>query len=185
MVTETQPMTADRLWEQGDTDKHQELIEGVLYTMPPTGWMHGSVVSLLTMYIQQHVLTNDLGEVTGAETGFRLTDTTVIAPDIAFIRKDRLPDTLPDGFVPLAPDLAVEVLSPSNRASEMNHKIALLFAHGTRLVWVVHPRKHKVDVYRPAEQGVNITFLSVEDTLIGEDVLPDFELALHTLFKKT
>ncbi|MEL6309426.1 MAG: Uma2 family endonuclease [Chloroflexota bacterium] len=184
MVTETQLMTADRLWEQIDTDKHQELIEGVLYTMAPTGWIHGSVVSLLTMYVQQHVLTHDLGEVTGAETGFRLTDTTVIAPDIAFIRKDRLPDTLPDSFVPLAPNLAVEVLSPSNSASEMNHKIELLFAHGTQLVWVVHPRKHKVDVYQPAEQGVNITFLGIEDTLTGEDVLPAFELPLKTLFKK-
>lgn len=178
-----QTLTADELWELSQTeDMHQELIEGWLYPMPPAGGKHGSITSILTMHIQYHVSQNNLGYVTAAETGYRLTEQTVLAPDIGFIRDEQVSDDLPDGFVPFAPDLVVEVMSPGNSASEMSRKVELFFRHGTRLIWVVHPAEQKVDVYHPAENGANVSFLGVADTLHGGAVLPGFSLAIADLF---
>lgn len=185
MNTQIKYVTADQLWQQqSDDDKHTELIEGILVQMAPTGFQHGKITMRLARHLDNFVAQEDLGVVTAAETGFKLNETTVIAPDCAFVKKERLPQEEPEGFLPLAPDLSVEVLSPSNRASEMNRKIALLFAHGTQLVWVVHPQAHKVDVYRPAEkgEGVQVTFLDSTDTLTGNSILPGFTLPLSKLF---
>jgi Uma2 family endonuclease len=185
-MTQTQPqqaLTAADLQELSQSDDtHLELIEGVLYPMPPAGGKHGSVTSILTMHVQYHVSQHNLGYVTAAETGYRLAEKTVLAPDIGFIRAERIPAELPDGFVPFAPDLAVEVMSPGNSASEMSRKVALFFQHGTRLIWVVHPNDRKVDVYHPADDGAKIQFLGMDDTLDGGDVLPGFSLAIRELF---
>jgi Uma2 family endonuclease len=185
MVLETtQRVNADQFWQMSQSDDiHQELIHGEIHEMAPTGWLHGDVTSILSMHIQSHVLSNKLGRVTAAETGFRLNDDTVLAPDIGFIRAERVPEKLPDGFVPLAPDLAVEVMSPSNSASEMSQKIKLFFQHGTQLVWVVHPTTKKMDVYQSIDGETKVDFLDINDTLTGGEVLPDFSLSLSELFE--
>ncbi|MEL7433806.1 MAG: Uma2 family endonuclease, partial [Chloroflexota bacterium] len=86
MATQTKRVTADELWEQqGEGDKHTELIEGVIYEMPPTGFLHGDIASEINMHLRAFVKQHKLGRVTAAETGFRLDDMTVIAPDCAFV----------------------------------------------------------------------------------------------------
>lgn len=106
MILKEQFITAKEFWDmlQVEEEKHIELIDGVINRMAPTGWQHGNLASELDMQIRLFAKKNKLGMVTAAETGFRLNENTVIAPDVAFIRADRIPDEIPDGFAPFAPD---------------------------------------------------------------------------------
>lgn len=183
MVLSEQLYTADDIWEMaGDNDKHFELIDGVIFDMSPTGFLHGIITNELARIVSNHIRENKLGIVTAAETGYKLTDKTVIAPDIAFVRADRVPTEPVEGYLPLAPDLAVEVMSPSNTAGEMSRKVDLLMQHGTQLVWIVHPTTKAIDVYAKEDDKVNVNFLKDNDTLTGGTVLPNFSLKLTDLF---
>jgi hypothetical protein len=119
MVTREKLYTAHDLWEisHDDDERRYELVEGVIYDMPPAGGLHGNIAMILGWHIAGFVMQNDLGFVTAAETGFSLTgdNLNVLAPDVGFISKNRLA-TLPEGYIPLAPDLAVEVVSPNDKA---------------------------------------------------------------------
>jgi len=127
--------TVDELWELSHLEQNEgkrfDLIEGVLYEMSPASWKHGSLTQRLATKITIHTDANGLGEVLAAETGFILYKhpdpngkDTVVGPDIAFIAAARIPDTLPEtGYVPFAPDFAVEVFSPGNTTEEMDAKI--------------------------------------------------------------
>jgi Uma2 family endonuclease len=97
----------------------------------------------------------------------------------------RVPDVLPSsGYVPFAPDLAVEVVSPGNTADEMRKKIEKYMRYGTRLLWVVYPEQQKVDVFRPiAGQEAHVDFIDIDGVLDGGDVLPSFKLPLREVFK--
>ena len=98
--------------------------------------------------------------------------------DIAFIRGANAPKVLPDRLVEVAPDLAVEVISPSNEAADTHRKIRQLFAAGTTLVWIVYPNMQIVDVHTRA----GATTLEADDTLSGGDVLPGFEIPVREIF---
>jgi Uma2 family endonuclease len=117
----------------------------------------------------------------GADTGFILSRApdTVRAPDIAFVAEGRFETGLPFGYVPFAPDLAVEIVSPSNTASELQAKVLEYLEAGTRLVWVIDPRRETVMVYRSRD---DIRILGRDDELDAADVLPGFKLALSELF---
>ena len=122
-----------------------------------------------------------LGTVLGAETGFTLSrdPDTVRVPDIAFIRRDRLPVELPEGYWPAAPDLAVEVVSPNDTIREVDEKAKAWLAAGTMMVWVVNPAWHTVTVYRSA---TDIKTLTEDDELTGDDVLPGFRCRIAEIF---
>lgn len=183
MVLTEQLVTADDVWEMAqDNDKHFELIEGIIFHMAPTGFLHGATTSNLTVFLGIHINKHKLGTMTAAETGYRLGDNTVIAPDIAFIRADRVPKDPVEGYLSLAPDLAVEVMSPSNNASEMSRKIDLLMQHGTQVIWIVHPTTKTIDVYSADDNSVKVSFLKQDDILSGGTVLPEFTLKLTDLF---
>jgi Uma2 family endonuclease len=115
-----------------------------------------------------------------AETGFVLFDEppTVRAPDVAFVVQNRLAFD-PDRFAPLAPDLAVEIVSPSNTLSEIHAKVTDYLEFGTRLVWVVEPRTRSVTIYRSREE---IRLLAGDEEIDGEDVLPGFRTSLPEFF---
>jgi Uma2 family endonuclease len=199
MVTQERLYSAEELWELShrpeNEGKRLRLIDGVIYeegllnAMSPTGRLHGRVTWLLTVHMGNHVLANALGEMTGAETGYTLYKNpagrdTVLAPDIGFVRADRLPEDMSEHYVPFAPDLAVEVLSPSNKPAEIVEKVDLYLRYGTRMVWVIYPGEQRVQVYRPTGEAhrADVRFLSAGDTLDGEDVLPGFKLPLNVLF---
>lgn len=184
--TTTRLMTADELLmmprgENGN-DYRYELIRGELKKMSPTKPMHGIVTARLTIAVGQHVETEDVGEMFGAETGFVVEQNpdTVIGADVAFVSHERL-STIEniEKFVPFAPDLAVEVLSPSNTVDEIDEKIALYFAAGARLVWVANPKRRTFSVYRSSR---DVQILTDADTLNGGDVLPGFTYDLAKLF---
>jgi Uma2 family endonuclease len=103
---------------------------------------------------------------------------TVRGPDVAFISASRVPQ-LPAGYVDAAPDIAIEVLSPSNRPDEMRLEVREYFNAGARLVWIVDPRSKTVTVYSSLER---CRVLTLRDELDGGDVLPQFRLSLARLF---
>jgi len=162
-----------------------ELVDGELVMMmSPAGWLHGHLVMKIGAVLGAYVEENNLGMVFGEQTGFILTRNpdTVRAPDAAFVREERIPhERSLDEYFPGAPDLAVEVLSPSNRASAMTHKLSQYFAAGTRLVWVVDPKTRLITVHAPGREPA---MLHETDTLDGEAVLPGFRYKIAQLFER-
>jgi len=148
--------------------------------MSPTGGIHGRLTAhlliMLGVFVQQH----DLGQMYGAGTGFKLSTNpdTVRDIDVACVSKQRLrPNT--EEFPALAPDLAVEVVSPGNTGIEMQEKVEAYFRAGSRLVWVVYPRSRTVYVYRAANR---VDSLHEPDSLEGADVLPGFSVKVAEIF---
>jgi Uma2 family endonuclease len=174
-------MTAEELLELPDDHMRHELVEGELRTMAPAGEGHGWVAMAIGSKVFDHVEQQRLGRVYAAETGFilRRRPDTVRAPDVAFVAADRLP-AKGRGFAELAPDLVVEVVSPSDRASEVAEKAEMWLDAGVRLVWVVDPQARLAAVHHP---GGLVTVLRQDGVLDGEDVLPGFRLPLAPLFE--
>jgi Uma2 family endonuclease len=174
-------MTAEELLELPDDHMRHELVEGELRTMSPAGGEHGRVALAIGARILQHVDEHGLGLAFAAETGFVLHrgPDTVRASDVAFVAAGRLPAGAGRGFPELAPDLVVEVVSPSDRASEVAEKAAMWLDAGVRLVWVVDPQARLAAVHHP---GGLVTVLRQDGVLDGEEVLPGFRLPLAPLF---
>jgi Uma2 family endonuclease len=175
-------MTAEELFELPDDGMRHELVEGELHTMTPAGESHGWVALGIGAKIFDHVERAGLGRAYAAETGFLLhrDPDTVRAPDVAFVARERLPGEPARGFAELAPDLVVEVVSPSDRASDVASKATTWLDAGVRLVWVVDPQARLAAVHRP---GGTVTVLREDGVLDGEDVLPGFRLPLSELFR--
>ena len=172
-------MTADELLHLNLPDKRTELVRGRLIVREPAGWTHGIVAMNIGAKLAAHVNQHGAGVVLAAETGFKLESDpdTVRAPDVAFVARDRIPKA-PRGFPALAPDLAVEVLSPDDRPGEVLAKVGEWLSAGTKLVWVVDPARLLARVYRAdgSESAV-----SVDGSLDGEDLLPGFSCPLASL----
>ncbi len=166
-----------------------ELVEGRVVRMPPPKSYHGYLELEIGATIRAHVKPHGMGRVYVGETGFDLTlpgepKQTVLGADVAFLRTERVPPE-PEGaddeeYILGPPDLAVEIVSPSQYRPEMGLKAWTWLQRGTRLVWVVWPKRRQVDVWTPG-QDEPVT-LHVGDTLDGADVLPGFTYALADLF---
>ncbi|HEX5054853.1 MAG TPA: Uma2 family endonuclease, partial [Planctomycetota bacterium] len=158
-----------------------ELVRGELRRMSPAGYWHGGVGMRLAERLARHVRENRLGLVFLAETGFVLARNpdTVRAPDAAFVRRERLPDPFTAGYFPGPPDLAVEVVSPSDTFTQVHEKALCWLEHGTRLVWVVDPAGRRVTVHGSAH---DVRVLGDDEQLTGDDVVPGFALAVRELW---
>ena len=167
-----QLMTAEELLYASYPDKRTELVRGRLVVREPAGDRHGRVAMNLTLRLGAYVAGAGLGQLFAAETGFRLfgAPDTVRAPDLAFIQRERLPEVTA-GFLQVAPDLAVEVLSPGDRAGEVLRKVGDWLEAGARLVWVIDPERHLARVYRADGSESSLT---EGESLDGEDVVPGF-----------
>lgn len=172
-------MTADELLAMPDDGfHHYELVKGELLTMSPAGYDHGTVAALLAGSLIQHVTKHKLGRVAIAQAGYLLerNPDTVREPDVSFVASKR--DLRTRNFFPGAPDLAVEVLSPNDRASEVNGKVREYLAAGTRMVIIIDPEKQTAIVRTPT----STTDLTTDDTLSGGDIIPGWSLPLRELF---
>jgi len=159
-----------------------ELVAGELRVMSPAGWRHGAVAGNLLTIVGAFIRENDLGKVFGAETGFQLsTDPdTVRAPDFAFISNARIPKELPgSSYWPGAPDLAVEVLSPSDRTGEVDEKINEWLTAGAQEVWVIDPKLKIVTIH---QAGKSTQVRSVGEELHGSPLLSGFSCMVDALF---
>ncbi len=179
MTTQTL-VTAEELLRLSAEGGRYELVAGELRTMSPSGGEHRGIAATFTTYLNMHVRAQRLGWVFAAETGFLVTTDpdTVLAPDVAFVRAERL-GVASNGFHRGAPDLAVEIVSPHDRYIEVAEKVASWLGYGTRMVVVVNPRRRSLAVHRSA---VAVWHLTVEDRLDGEDVVPGWSLAVRDLF---
>lgn len=157
-----------------------ELVDGEPRAVTPSANRSAWIAGEFFAHLREHVRATGLGWTFGDGAGFVLFDdrATVRSPDAAFIRRDRLPE-LTDHFVPAAPDLAVEVLSPSDRIPEALAKVTMYLQAGVQLVWLVDPLERSVTVFRA---DASPKTLGAGDTLEGKDVLPGFRLPLAVIF---
>lgn len=182
MSATTQLMTAEELLLLPRGGFRYELLKGELKKMSPAGSEHGAIIVNVTLLVGQHVKSKKLGVVFGAETGFKIEENpdTVLAPDVAFVRRERIPETgIPKKYWPGAPDLAVEVLSPGDTVSEVDEKVDKWLASGASAVWIVNPKRRSVTVYRAQNDAV---ILMENDELDGQDIVPGFRCRIAEIF---
>lgn len=182
MTASMQTLTVEDLEQLPDDGFRYELVRGALRKMVPSGYSHGKITARLTWRLAQYVEDRNLGVVAAAETGFLLSadPATVRAPDVAFISRPRLEAAgAVEGYWPGAPDLVVEVISPSDTYAEVEEKVMDWLGAGTRMVVVVNPRQRLVTVYRSLAA---VLILTPDDTLDGSDVVPGWTLRVEVLF---
>jgi Uma2 family endonuclease len=139
---------------------------------------------MIDFYLRGYVMSNDLGEV-HVELGVYPADdrSTLLAPDVAFVSHARLRGQPEDGFLPTMPDIAVEIVSPSNSLRQIRRKAHIYLDNGANLVWIVRPSEKGIDVCRATDGSrLDIEFVARDGFLSGEAALPGFELELRRLF---
>ena len=178
---------ASRIWSDDELlalpkdGYDKEIINGEMI-VSPAGSDHGAIIMAIAGPLHMYAVKKHLGRVLDGQTGCRMSSGDLLSPDVSFVstarweahRKTRAV------FFPGGPDLAVEVLSPDDSLRILKKKIFQYFSDGTRLAWVVHPRKRCVTVYH-APTSADI--LTVNDVLDGEHVVPGFSLKIAHLFR--
>lgn len=175
--------TAQELFELPDDGKRYELVRGELREMAPAGARHRRAAMRLGSLLDQHTAAEMLGIVLAAETGFRISRNpdTVRAPDVSFVSREHVPPGgLLEGYWDLAPDLAVQVVSPSDTAAGIQSKVQMWLETGVLLVWVVYPDTRSVVAYESLKE---ISTFTIEDGLSGGSVMPGFECKVSEIFE--
>ncbi len=162
-----------------DDGNQHELDEGELIVMPPPMLGHGRIQIRLARTLGNFVDINALGEVL-TETGFRLFADTVRAPDVSFIASKNRSRLDLKHYSELAPDLAIEILSPSDVASQWNRKIRQYLKAGSHTVWVIDPEVQTVSVYN---SDGSFRMLGPDDQIDAPELLPGFSVPVHSLFE--
>jgi Uma2 family endonuclease len=174
-VATTHVVTDEDLLRLPRDGRKYELVDGAI-RMSPAGLRHEEIVVRLIARLLETVRPRQLGKVFGSSAGYRLPGGNVRSPDVSFVAEGRLPGgTAPEGFGELAPDLAVEVLSPEDQPREILDKVGEYLAAGVRLVWVIDPRKRRAAVHRSL---TNVQEIAESGALEGQDVLPGFSCPL-------
>lgn len=176
-MTVTSLMTADELLQRPDDGFRYELVRGELRKMSPTGFEHGDVESEIGSSLRAYVKKHRLGKVVTGDVGFRIerNPDTVLGPDVAFVRSERVVKTRK--FFEGPPDLAIEVVSPNDGYTEVEEKAAKWLRGGTRAVIVVDPERQSVRIHRSSE------IANVTDAIAVDDVVPGWRLPLAELFE--
>ena len=183
MATRQRLLTAEEYENlpENKNEYRRDLIRGVLgVSEPPPQSRHSFVQGKITYLLCSFVAPRKLGAV-GPHGGFWLETNpdTICAPDVWFLRAERVPPEDAMSYPRGAPDLAVEILSPSNTKREMAEKVALYLGSGARLVWCVDPKRRTIAVYR---RDHDPDVLAADGILRGEDVLPGFECQVADIF---
>lgn len=164
-----------------NANKRFELINGVIYEMPSPSPLHGLIISQILYLFKAYLVHQALGYVFGDNNDFDLAPGVVLKPDVAYISKTRLPKIPPR--LTVAPEIAVEIVSPSNTEEQLLEKTLTFISYGTKLVWIVYPDTKTVWVYRPAGDGsLNLRKFTAVDRLDAEDILPGFSITVSDIF---
>lgn len=158
-----------------------ELIAGEIVTHMPTGHPHGFIENIIGALLYIYLKTNQIGRALTGEVGIytRRNPDQIRAADVAFISHERLSQANEEGFLDVAPELIVEIMSPANTWTEAQEKLAEYFAIGVSIVWIVDPQLEQIHVYRSVEQ---FKLLQKQDELTSEEILPGFSVALTEIF---
>lgn len=180
MPDRTRLVTAEELEHMPDDEYRYELVQGRLIRMSPAAPLHGQLTMAIGVLLAEHVKAADLG-VVFPEVGFKLASNpdTVRAPDMAFLRRERMSPPDSRGFYKGPPDLAIEVLSPDDRPSEIQQKIDEYLTYGTPAVVVIDPDEKTVTVHRRLTATVTLT---ADDTLDLDDVVTGFRCQVREIF---
>ena len=182
MATTRVIATEDDLLQTPEDGQKYELVDGEILVSPGAGFRHGRVAARLVHHLIAFVEEHKLGYVVEGQTGFRIPGRAerpdIRIPDISFVAAHRFAGEPPIGFPDLAPDLAVEVLSPGNRPREILHKVGQLLETGSKLVWVIDPEERTAVLYRSLN---NVRTIDESGSLEGEDVLPGFSCPLSDI----
>lgn len=178
--------TIEELWElisESDEYKLAELINGELIVAGGSGGQSTVIGGFMLRKIGNFVDEHKLGYVTGADGHFIFSEEPPVAviPDVAFVSKDKMPKPVPREFLNIIPNIAVEVISPTDRAKDIRQKIETYLKYGTQLIWIVYPASQQVDIHRQSDKTHTET-LRIEDTLSGENVLSEFKLSVKDIF---
>ncbi len=178
--TREQLITGEELAEMGDIGRC-ELIEGELIMRSPTGWRHGRYEARFGYILQNFIEENPLGEIFVGEVGIytRRDPDTIRGADVLFISHKRLAQTQAKSFLDVAPELIVEVMSPSDRWSEVKQKLREYFDIGVIVVWVADPADKTISVYRSLTK---VQILNETDDISGGEVLPKFKVRVADFF---
>ncbi|MDH6059498.1 Uma2 family endonuclease [Chrysosporum bergii ANA360D] len=170
-----------RMSSQNPQLRFERNADGSLETMPPTGGISGNREIKAGAYLLAWVETQDLGEVFGSSTGFRLPNTAIRSPDAAFVAKGRLSgnwDQQEDAFINLAPDFVIEIRSQYDSLVKLKAKMLEYITNGVQLAWLIDRQNQQALVYR---RDGSITHYPATAVLTGEDVVPGFTLTLQKL----
>ncbi|MCS6870693.1 MAG: Uma2 family endonuclease [Anaerolineae bacterium] len=163
--------------------KRFELHHGAIHEMSPSSELPTVLAMRLAILLGSYVYSAGLGILTGADSGFALTPNDVLSPDVAFIRAERLTGIRRRGFFQIAPDLAVEVVSPSDSIPTVQRKAARYLALGVREVWIIYPDEQTADIYCASSVPDRLEVQQIAaDGVLTSDLLPDFRLPLQQLF---
>lgn len=174
-------LTAEEFWLLPEGEGKRELVRGEVVEWMPVGGTHGDVVSEMVFRLKGWAKAEQRGYV-GTETGYivQRNPDGVRAADVSFVARERIPESgIPEGFWNLAPDLAVEVVSPFETADDIWDKVSDYLAAGTPVVWVIYPRRKQAQVHTP--DGLARTLNAVD--LLEHPALPGFSCKLGDLFE--
>ena len=180
-LTAKRLLTADEVFAMPNTKFGVELVKGELIRKMPTGILPGIIVARLAAALSVFVRQRKLGEVLGAETGFKLqlNPDTLRAPDVSFLSREKFLQVKNiSKFFSGAPDLAIEVISPSETFQDVQEKIEEYLAAGVPLIWIIRPKQLTITVYRPNRE---LKVLHEADELDGEDIIPGFHCLIEEI----
>lgn len=185
MATQERVYTVDDVWRlevanENPLEKYY-LIDGELCIKMAPSELHGEVASFISYYLLSYVSPRGLGRV-GVEVGFYPAGDrrTALLPDVSFISKARMSRRARDSYVPHMPDLAVEIISPSQSLAQVRRKAQTYLRHGTALVWLVDPAAKSAEVWQRGTEQHEV--IDLDGELSGGDILPGFSLPLKRLF---
>ena len=160
-----------------NADRRFEFIDGEIIEVPSNPFS-SEIAIIIAAALLAFVRSKKLGRVTGEGAGYIVAGRR-LSPDVAFVAADRQDQLAREGYNPIAPDLAVEVISPTDRQPAIRRKLAV-YAEAGVVVWLIYPSRRIIEIYAP-DQPVEI--VTIEDSLNGGDVLPDFSLPVRDIFE--
>jgi Uma2 family endonuclease len=167
--------------ELNPPDGNWELVNGEIIAVNPTSYRAARVTARILRLLDVYAETHELGDIVGPDAGFVIfpDENTLVAPDVSFIASHRVPHTIDqEHFARLAPDLVVEVMSPSDRMTDALHKISLYLEAGVSLVWLVEPGPRTISVFQQDRPAVR---LAGDQVVEAEGILPGFSMTVDEL----
>jgi Uma2 family endonuclease len=181
--------TKKRVWTEAELEALpedgyiHEVVDGELVMSPKNNWQHGEICARLLTALKTFADQQRLGAVWDSSTGFWMANRNCRAPDVSFIARQRLRGLKRSepAFFEGGPDLAVEIISPSNTRRDIDQRLKDFFSSGTKLAWVIDPEREMVEICRSPTQR---RLVGSGANLDGEELLPGFQYAIADLFKE-